>query len=55
MREDDLHSWNKYSKFFSVKNGNHTFSSKHPWQEKELPKELKVVTKITMSFINKCV
>jgi len=51
----DLHSWNKSSKFFSVKNGNHTFSSKHPWQEKELPKELKVVTKITMSFINKCV
>ena len=51
----DLHSWNKSSKFFSVKNGNHTFCSKHPWQEKELPKELKVVTKITMSFINKCV
>tara|TARA_B100000768_G_scaffold84318_1_gene79697 strand:+ start:620 stop:1471 length:852 start_codon:yes stop_codon:yes gene_type:complete len=51
----DLHSWNKNSEFFSVKNGNHTFCSKHPWQEKELPKELKVVTKITMSFINKCV
>ena len=51
----DLHSWNKKSEFFSVKNGNHTFCSKHPWQEKELPKELKVVTKITMSFINKCV
>jgi len=51
----DLHSWNKNSEFFSVKNGNHTFCSKHPCQEKELPKELKVVTKITMSFINKCV
>ena len=52
---NDLNSWAKYSEFFSVKNGNHTFSSKHPWQEKELPKELKVVTKITMSFVNKCV
>ena len=48
---DDLHSWNKNSKFFSVINGNHTFSSKHPWEEKKLPKELKSVTEASIGFI----
>ena len=52
---DDLHSWNKNSKFFSVINGNHTFSSKHPWEEKKLPKELKSVTEASIGFIKSCV
>jgi uncharacterized protein len=52
---DDLHSWNKNSKFFSVINGNHTFSSKHPWEEKKLPKELKSVTEVSIGFIKSCV
>jgi pimeloyl-ACP methyl ester carboxylesterase len=52
---DDLHSWSKNSTFFSVSNGNHTFSSKHPWKKKELPKELKAVTEATISFIKNCV
>ncbi|MDB0043280.1 alpha/beta hydrolase fold domain-containing protein [Flavobacteriaceae bacterium] len=52
---NDLNSWAKNSEFFSVKNGNHTFSSKHPWKEKELPNELKTVTEATISFIKNCV
>ena len=52
---DDLHSWGKNSKFFSLKNGNHTFSSKHPWEEKKLPKELKAATEASISFIKSCI
>ena len=52
---DDLHSWSKNSTFFSISNGNHTFSSKHPWKKKKLPKELKAVTEVTISFIKNCV
>ena len=52
---DDLHSWSKNSTFFSISNGNHTFSSKHPWKKKKLPKELKAVTEATISFIKNCV
>ena len=47
----DLHSWNKNSKFFSVKNGTHTFSSMHPWQELKLPKGLQLVTETSINFI----
>ena len=47
----DLHSWNKNSKFFSLKNGTHTFSSMHPWQELKLPKELQSVTETSINFI----
>ena len=47
----DLHSWNKNSKFFSVKNGTHTFSSMHPWQELRLPKGLQSVTQTSINFI----
>ena len=52
---DDLHSWGKNSKFFTLKNGNHTFSSKHPWEEKKLPKELKAATEASISFIKSCI
>jgi pimeloyl-ACP methyl ester carboxylesterase len=47
----DLHSWNKNSKFFSLKNGTHTFSSMHPWQELKLPKGLQLVTETSINFI----
>jgi hypothetical protein len=45
----------KNSEFFSVKNGNHTFSSKHPWDEEKLPKELKAVTEASIRFIKSCI
>jgi len=51
----DLHSWNKNSKFFSVKNGNHTFSSMHPWKGLKLPKELQSVTETSINFIKNCI
>ena len=47
----DLHLWNKNSKFFSVKNGNHTFSSMHPWKELKLPEGLQSVTETSINFI----
>ena len=51
----DLHSWNKNSKFLNIENGNHTFSSKHPWDGEKLPKELKAVTEASISFIKNCI
>ena len=51
----DLHSWNKNSKFLNIENGNHTVSSKHPWDGEKLPKELKAVTEASISFIKNCI
>ena len=52
---NNLHSWNKNSELIVIKNGNHTFSSKHPWESKKLPKELKAVTDASICFIKSCV
>lgn len=52
---NNLHSWNKNSELIVIKNGNHTFSSKHPWESKKLPKELKAVTDASIRFIKSCV
>tara|TARA_B100001059_G_scaffold19215_1_gene15741 strand:- start:868 stop:1719 length:852 start_codon:yes stop_codon:yes gene_type:complete len=51
----DLHSWNKNSTFLNIENGNHTFSSNHPWDGEKLPKELKAVTEASISFIKNCI
>lgn len=47
----DLMSWNSKNKLKLIENGNHTFSAKHPWKFRFLPKELKEVTLSTISFI----
>ncbi|RPD96666.1 alpha/beta hydrolase [Aureibaculum marinum] len=37
---ENLNSWCKTSELYLVKNANHTFGGKHPWEEKLLPTHL---------------
>ena len=45
--------WNSNSELKIIKGANHVFNGKHPWKEKELPKELKEVVFISATFIKK--
>ena len=47
---ENLHSWNSQSKLYPVKDANHTFGAKHPWEEKNLPNHLKQVLKKSIGF-----
>lgn len=46
-----LNQWNTKSILNIIKNGDHVFGAMHPWEQKELPKDLKKVTKDTIKFI----
>ncbi len=46
-----LHSWNKDSQFYIVKNAGHTFSTSHPWKLPYLPLEMKEVVDRSIAFI----
>ena len=46
-----LHSWNKQSRLFIVKNGGHTFSTFHPWTFSDLPIEMQDVVERSIAFI----
>ena len=48
-----MHSWNPNSELFFVDEMNHTLGSKHPWEEKNLPKHLENVVKKCIDFIKK--
>ncbi|MGC6428912.1 MAG: alpha/beta hydrolase family protein [Flavobacteriales bacterium] len=48
-----LSSWIKNSKLLIVKDGNHVFNSKHPFEESNLSKELELVIRETISFFKK--
>ena len=48
-----LSSWIKNSKLLIVKDGNHVFNSKHPFEESNLSKELELVIRETISFLKK--
>lgn len=47
-----LHSLNPQSHLFTIKNGDHVFNGKHPWEEQELPAELHLACKHTLDFIH---
>ena len=47
----NLLSWNSNNKLELIKNGDHTFSAKHPWKSDSLPIELKKVVNSTITFI----
>lgn len=49
----NLHSWNPKSELFIVKEANHTFGAKHPWDEKSLPIYMFDVVKQSITFILK--
>ncbi len=46
-----LNSWAKNSEFYIVKNANHTFNGKHPWEENILPSYLLEIVKKSISFV----
>lgn len=46
-----LHSWNPKSILEIIKNGDHSFGTKHPWEESELPKDLQKVVEKSISFL----
>lgn len=50
---EDLNKWNSKSELYIVENGNHTFGSVQPWNEYDLPDDLKKVVKRTIQFIQK--
>ena len=47
----NLKSWKEDAKLFQIENSNHTFGSKHPWEEDLLPQDLKEVVDITIKFL----
>jgi pimeloyl-ACP methyl ester carboxylesterase len=49
----NLHKWNPDSIFKIIKNANHVFNAKHPWDEKTPPKELQSVINHCISFLKK--
>jgi len=48
---EHLHILNPNSELFLVENADHTFGSKEPWTEKELPENLKIVSEKCIEFI----
>ncbi|WP_408041515.1 alpha/beta hydrolase family protein [Tenacibaculum amylolyticum] len=48
----DLHSWNKNSELKIIKNANHVFEAKHPWEEKTMPLALEEVVTYCVDFLS---
>ena len=51
LEGENLFSWNKKNKIIRIKNADHVFSSKHPWDLKILPKDLKKVVYHSIDFL----
>ena len=49
---EQLHTWNNKTILHPVKNANHVFNAKHPWEEQNLPKALKQVIEKSIEFIS---
>ena len=47
-----MHRWNPDSQLKAIEGGDHVFGAKHPWKERELPKDLKEVVKSTIVFLS---
>lgn len=48
-----LHTWNPNSMLYNIKNSDHVFGAKHPWDDDLMPLALKKVTKKCLFFITK--
>ncbi len=46
-----IHSWNGDSNLQIIKNGDHVFGSQHPWNQSEMPEDLKKVVALTIDFL----
>lgn len=49
---ENLHKWNPKSELIIIAGADHVFGTKHPWTLKKLSKELKLVVKSVVTFIN---
>lgn len=49
---EHLHILNPNSELYLIENANHTFGSKEPWEENNLPKDLNDVVEKCIEFIN---
>ena len=47
-----LHRWYTNSELKIIKDADHVFNARHPWQSKTLPKTLKTVVNCCMEFMN---
>jgi len=48
---EQLHKWNTNSRLISIKNSNHVFGAKHPWEQQTLPEGLQTVVTKSIAFI----
>jgi len=46
-----LQKWNPNSKLLIIENGDHSFGTKHPWEENKLPNDLQKVVEKSISFL----
>lgn len=46
-----LHSWNAKGKLEIIPGGDHVFGASHPWEESNLPENLRKVVDITIDFL----
>ena len=49
---ETLHSQNKKSELFLIKDANHSFGGKHPFTENELPLHTKILVDKCIDFFN---
>ena len=50
---ENLFSWSKAGEIQIIEGSDHVFKSKHPWQSKKLPEDLKKVVYLTINFLKK--
>lgn len=48
---ENLHKWNPKAVYKIIRNANHVFNVKHPWEKKEMSKELKEAVKKSIEFL----
>jgi pimeloyl-ACP methyl ester carboxylesterase len=53
LEANRLHQWNSKSELEIIKNGDHSFGTKHPWKESQLPKELQKVVEKSIIFLKR--
>lgn len=49
---ENLHQWQPNSVFKTIKNADHVFNTKHPWEQKELSEALYEVSNTIIDFLN---
>ncbi|SDS50946.1 Serine aminopeptidase, S33 [Polaribacter sp. KT25b] len=48
---ENLHKWNPKAEYQIIENANHVFNTSHPWNEKQLSKELEITVNFCVDFL----